>query len=345
MSLATFGQTAVSALPELVDVIAAHTGSWVVVERFGSVMCHGIGQAQCPAALEQSLIGKSTAPLRAAVTWTRGQGLVRGMLERTALVATDLGGGTTVWFLGGETATVPDLIAVLAAAVHDESAPVVDPVVAELLHPRGPARRGAAPPALLLALSSDLPARALSRLALAAVAGSSCRVHLTDDMVLIALTPETEVAPVLTKIAAPGLRGGVSLVDKHASDWVTAAHLAAGSLRAAGALGLTLGDPTNPPVAAELVLQEAQAAVGDLVRLLPAAPLQRLQEHDRRVSGELVASLTAWCRAGFDVPTAASSLHVHANTLRYRLKRAGEVSGMDLRRPRHLLALQLLLAV
>jgi DNA-binding PucR family transcriptional regulator len=36
---------------------------------------------------------------------------------------------------------------------------------------------------------------------------------------------------------------------------------------------------------------------------------------------------------------------VHPNTLRYRLKRATEVSGLDVTRPRQLLALQLLLEV
>jgi len=85
--------------------------------------------------------------------------------------------------------------------------------------------------------------------------------------------------------------------------------------------------------------------VADLVRDLPDAPLRRLQDHDARTSGELVASLRAWCRAGFDVPAAAAALHVHTNTLRYRLKRATEVSGLDVTRPRQLLALQLLLEV
>jgi sugar diacid utilization regulator len=104
-----------------------------------------------------------------------------------------------------------------------------------------------------------------------------------------------------------------------------------------------VGRATDPAVAAELVVNEAEAAVADLVRELPDAPLRRLQEHDQRVGGELVASVTAWCRAGFDVPSAAGTLHVHTNTLRYRLKRAAEVSGLDLTRPRQLLALQLLL--
>ena len=103
--------------------------------------------------------------------------------------------------------------------------------------------------------------------------------------------------------------------------------------------------PSDPEVAAELVVTEAHEAVRELVGSLPDAPLQRLQEHDGRTSGELVASLRAWCRSSFDVPAAAAALHVHPNTLRYRLKRAAELSGLDLARPRQLLALQLLLEV
>ena len=57
-----------------------------------------------------------------------------------------------------------------------------------------------------------------------------------------------------------------------------AAALAAGSARAALELGLAVGRPADPVVAGELVVAEAQAAVADLVRDLPDAPLRRLQE-------------------------------------------------------------------
>jgi len=146
-------------------------------------------------------------------------------------------------------------------------------------------------------------------------------------------------------VVSPGLVVGTARVEEAASDWVGAARLAAATARGAEALGLTVGRPSDPEVAAELVVAEAQEAVADLVRSLPDAPLRRLQEHDARSSSELVASLTAWCRSAFDVPAAAAALHVHPNTLRYRLKRATEVCGLDITRPRQLLALQLLLEV
>jgi DNA-binding PucR family transcriptional regulator len=106
-----------------------------------------------------------------------------------------------------------------------------------------------------------------------------------------------------------------------------------------------IGRPADPAVAGEMLVTEAQAAAADLLRELSDSPLRRLEEHDARSGGELVASLRAWCRAGCDVPAAAAALHVHTNTLRYRLKRAMEVSGLDVTRPRQLLALQLVLEV
>lgn len=47
-------------------------------------------------------------------------------------------------------------------------------------------------------------------------------------------------------------------------------------------------------------------------------------------SAELIASLRAWLEAGMRVGAAADRLHVHENTLRYRLRRYGELAGVDL---------------
>ncbi|MDP9101901.1 MAG: helix-turn-helix domain-containing protein, partial [Actinomycetota bacterium] len=57
----------------------------------------------------------------------------------------------------------------------------------------------------------------------------------------------------------------------------------------------------------------------------------------------LAASLAAWCASGGDIAAAAARLHVHANTLRYRLKRAEERTGIDLTSPDQTLVLTLLL--
>ena len=59
----------------------------------------------------------------------------------------------------------------------------------------------------------------------------------------------------------------------------------------------------------------------------------RLAAHDREKQTEYVATLRAYLDGFGDVPTAASSLHVHPNTFRYRLRRLVEISGLDLGDP------------
>jgi hypothetical protein len=342
LTVTTFSE-ATPSLPELVDGIAGRTGAWLVVERCGAVVAHGTGTADCPAPVVMALVSKRTAHLRSAVTWHRGRGThLRGKVEDLPLTAVELGDGVTAWFIGG--APEAGVLPVLASAAHGEETPVTDPMVEGLLHPRGP-RRGPAPLALLLAVRHDGPAAALSRRASSLVAGTTARVHTEGGLVLVALPVDGDAEALrdLLSSTCPGVVVGTARVEEGASDWTTAARLAAAAATIAADLGLPVAHPSNPLVAFELVVAEARDAVADLARSLPDSPLRTLQEHDRRSAGGLVLSLTAWCRAGFDVPVAAAALHVHPNTLRYRLKRASELCGLDVTRPRQLLALQLLL--
>src|SRR5437764_2980000 len=96
MSLATLDRGATPSLVDLVDGLAARTGAWVVVERFGSVVTHGTGTGTCPPALASALVRKCTFELRATVSWRRGVGSLDGM----AVSAAELGGGVTAWFVG-----------------------------------------------------------------------------------------------------------------------------------------------------------------------------------------------------------------------------------------------------
>ncbi|MBB4929751.1 DNA-binding PucR family transcriptional regulator [Lipingzhangella halophila] len=58
--------------------------------------------------------------------------------------------------------------------------------------------------------------------------------------------------------------------------------------------------------------------------------VDRLIAHDAESGGKLVASLLAYLADFGDVRRAAGRLHIHPNTLRYRLRRAESVSGLDL---------------
>ncbi|MFE2952466.1 helix-turn-helix domain-containing protein, partial [Embleya sp. NPDC059267] len=78
-----------------------------------------------------------------------------------------------------------------------------------------------------------------------------------------------------------------------------------------------------------------------LVRLLDrveplwpmAGPVHAMVEHDRLHGSEYSASVGAYLAAFGDTPAAARGLSVHPNTLRYRLRRARELFGVDLDDP------------
>jgi hypothetical protein len=63
---------------------------------------------------------------------------------------------------------------------------------------------------------------------------------------------------------------------------------------------------------------------------LQAGPVARLRAHDLRRGTDYTATLAAYLDAFGDTGTAARALNVHANTLRYRLGRVRELTGLDL---------------
>jgi DNA-binding PucR family transcriptional regulator len=69
-----------------------------------------------------------------------------------------------------------------------------------------------------------------------------------------------------------------------------------------------------------------------------------LMEHDHLRKGQLVATLRAYLETG-EQQEAAKRLRVHPNTLRYRLDRIREISGLDLEDPETRLNLAVALRV
>ncbi|MFG2138966.1 PucR family transcriptional regulator [Streptomyces sp. NPDC048650] len=84
---------------------------------------------------------------------------------------------------------------------------------------------------------------------------------------------------------------------------------------------------------------QAEVLVSELLALLTAHPdirdprLTALVAHDSRSQGQLAETVLAYLNAFGDVRAAAAELHVHPNTLRYRIRRAEELTGLDLSRP------------
>ena len=343
MSIASHVPAGAVRLDDLVDAMALATGAWVVVEELGRVVCHGVGRAPCGTALAEALLTKRVHPLRDAVVWTGRTAPLSGTVDESSVTAVDLGEGGTAWFLGA--APSPEAGPALSAALRGDGGLLRDEGFATLLHPRGPSRSSVAPAARVLAISADVPLPALCRAVSAAVAGRAVRAHVEDEVVLLALDPADAGQDVVHQVACrcPGTLAGSCSTPDGAPDWRFAADVARAAIDAARDRGLVLADVDDPQVAAEVLVREATQAAAALEARLRSAPLQALAAHDDRSSGDLVPTLRAWCRAGFDIPAAAADLHVHTNTLRYRLKRASAVSGLALDQPRQRLALQLML--
>lgn len=95
----------------------------------------------------------------------------------------------------------------------------------------------------------------------------------------------------------------------------------------------------------------ADVLLAETAELLAANPAMRdprvsaLREHDARHRGGLAASVLAYLNALGDVRAAAAELGVHPNTVRYRVRRAAELSGIDLTDPKQRLFVQIQLSL
>ncbi len=100
-----------------------------------------------------------------------------------------------------------------------------------------------------------------------------------------------------------------------------------------------LGDGLVSHRVARLVDVQTQALLLELRDLAaargegPVGPIALLLEQDATGTGGLIETLEAWLDAFGDVTKAAAALFIHPNTLRYRLRRITELSGLDLTDP------------
>ncbi|GAA1242888.1 PucR family transcriptional regulator [Prauserella halophila] len=113
------------------------------------------------------------------------------------------------------------------------------------------------------------------------------------------------------------------------------------------------GTAATPPEGRVTTLAESRTAVllGEILDLVGARPelhdprVDALRAYDDRHGTELRASAAAFLTGRGDVRSAAERVRVHPNTLRYRLRRAEQVTGLDLRDPSDRLLLELQLAM
>lgn len=102
---------------------------------------------------------------------------------------------------------------------------------------------------------------------------------------------------------------------------------------------------TIADVRSRVLISELLTSLGEKERFRDPR-LTRLAEHDAENGGELARSLLAYLEEFGDVRAASERLHVHPNTLRYRVRRARALTGWELGDPfeRLNVHLQLLLA-
>ncbi|MDH6126005.1 helix-turn-helix domain-containing protein [Kitasatospora sp. GP82] len=90
---------------------------------------------------------------------------------------------------------------------------------------------------------------------------------------------------------------------------------------------------------AALIDVQAEVLVSEVLALLQERQglrdprLTALAEYDRRHGTRLAESVLAWLDALGEVRVAADALHIHPNTLRYRVRRAEQLTGIDLTQP------------
>lgn len=115
------------------------------------------------------------------------------------------------------------------------------------------------------------------------------------------------------------------------------------------ALRVLLNGHTNGPVAeiGEVRVSSTLLEVGDFLRSHPElrpAGLDLMQQRDAKSGKGQIETMRTVCETAWDIPAAATRLHLHANTLRYRIRRFEEITGMSLddARNRVLLSLYLL---
>ncbi|WP_457031376.1 PucR family transcriptional regulator [Kitasatospora sp. P5_F3] len=90
---------------------------------------------------------------------------------------------------------------------------------------------------------------------------------------------------------------------------------------------------------AALIDVQAEVLVSEVLALLQERGglrdprLTALSEYDLRHGTRLAESVLAWLDALGEVRVAADALHIHPNTLRYRVRRAEQLTGIDLAQP------------
>lgn len=314
-------------LDQVIRRLAQQQSCWVLIEHDDIVVTHAPGPAPAPQALQQTVLERSTRALRKAVRWQRSRIPLRGTCDTQKVTAHELENGFRAWFVGQGWMVDSSLHGALVAALDSHWPEPHDTLLAEMLHPQGISLSRQAPSVVLVAIETTAPRRlafAFSR------EHADIRVHQEVFGLVLALPPTADPNQVLEPLrrATPAV-GGIVPVAHGAHDWRDTIALARDAAEAARNLNLPWGDVREARVLAQVLQARARQVMLDICASLDLDPLAALRAADEGYGGELSRSLRAWLDSQLDNGAAAQQRRVHPNTMRYRLRRARELSGTD----------------
>ena len=329
----------VGRVAQLVEELAAIAGTGCLVEGPGGrLLAHHLSRSDVPAAVVRALVTGSLGPLHDALSGRRAVGclpagpVVEGVLgdggPAVAHVLLREGLGT-VWLLpssgrGLVLEHVSDLVdrlrVALGATCDDEDGAALRAWLdaepgAGLPEPLATCSRvwlvvSVDPAAVCRAVPARYVARVAGRFAVVGAPASAGARQLAAAVVHA--LPEDSGAVC------------VEVADRADPSREREALEAARGAAPAGCC-VPLSDVRGAVVARRVA--EALSSLPDL----GADPLARLSSYDGRRGSELAVTLRTWLDCFGDAPAVSQALGVHANTLRYRLKRIQEITGVDLR--------------
>ncbi|MGA5699717.1 helix-turn-helix domain-containing protein [Peterkaempfera bronchialis] len=147
-------------------------------------------------------------------------------------------------------------------------------------------------------------------------------VGVAPDRPHTVLVAEAHDTRALDAAAAPAADGAAELVVR----------VLRGRASAVGAASAVSASAVSDDVASEVALLKVLDRVEPLWQAM-SGPVHAMVAHDCAHGSEYGASVTAYLHAFGDIGAAAQRLNVHPNTLRYRLRRARELFGVDLTDP------------
>jgi hypothetical protein len=153
------------------------------------------------------------------------------------------------------------------------------------------------------------------------------------------LLPDTGYDDLIAQLVSVSLGLGISTVHPLAEASLA---LEEAKLAAKGSRYMRGGAPTRyVDLGADRLLLLLHRDAPEQLHSFVTATLGSLLEHDHRSSVKLAPTIEAFVRHGGRLRETAASLYVHRNTLAYRLERASELLGIDLRAPESRLAVEL----